>query len=611
MYIERLQVEEGFLDGLDIKFKPGLNSIIGARGTGKTSLIELIRFCLDAGGNLQETSRKSREHALSILGSGQVIVTLAIDGQQVIVSRTASDSSPQSTGFFQKPIIFSQTEIETIGLEPTGRLRLIDGFVQFQKTENAEEKQVVASIASLSAEAKRVRDEIEELEGRLRESSLLNEELKNIATLEAKVASSSEELHKKTEHLKNLSEKISSESVQESTLTRAQGEVFNWYQKIKESLDYNPIEDSDSSVSLLQFSSSFLDARTKIKSAQDIVANVWHTLEQTKKDVIAVRLNDEAQARASRQDVETIQAGAGQVMRRAQELREKRAKLDAMDKLYAAKTQALEQIVSKRGTALDRLEQLRQSRFEARQSIIQNLNATLSPSIKIEIIRNGQQSGFTASISDMLRGSGVKYGEIAPALASTVSPRVLLEAVDRFDSQLISDATGISLERAAKVLVHLRNCDVGNIGTIDLEDEILMQLLDGTDYKDINALSTGQRCTVILPLILAHKDKVVIVDQPEDHIDNAFIANTLIRAILNRSANGQIIFTTHNPNIPVLGNADNVVQMESDGKRGYVSAKGALNDCEVIEAISTVMEGGAEAFTKRSYFYSQHPSFPS
>src|SRR5208337_1390523 len=70
MYIERVQIEEGFLDGLDVTFVPGLDVIIGARGTGKTSLIELIRFCLGVKGYTTESARRSVDHALSVLGSG-------------------------------------------------------------------------------------------------------------------------------------------------------------------------------------------------------------------------------------------------------------------------------------------------------------------------------------------------------------------------------------------------------------------------------------------------------------------------------------------------------------------------------------------------------------
>src|SRR6266849_5667636 len=108
MHIERVQVEEGFLDGIDVALSPGLNVIIGARGTGKTSLIELIRFCLDVRGYTTDTDKRSRDHALSVLGSGQVTVTLSDGNARITVTRTANDSAPRASGPFSPPIIMSQ-----------------------------------------------------------------------------------------------------------------------------------------------------------------------------------------------------------------------------------------------------------------------------------------------------------------------------------------------------------------------------------------------------------------------------------------------------------------------------------------------------------------------
>jgi hypothetical protein len=108
---------------------------------------------------------------------------------------------------------------------------------------------------------------------------------------------------------------------------------------------------------------------------------------------------------------------------------------------------------------------------------------------------------------------------------------------------------------------------------------------------------------VILPLVLRHMERLLIVDQPEDHIDNAFIAETLIKSILARPENGQLLFSTHNANIPVLGSADFVVQLGSDGRRGFPIAYGALADAPIVNAITSVMEGGAAAFRQRANFY--------
>lgn len=144
MHIERVQIEEGFLDGLDVSFTRGLNVIIGERGTGKTSLIELIRYCLGVQGYTSDSIKRSLDHALSILGSGQVAVTLSDGEREILVTRTASDESPRASGSFVRPIIFSQTEIETIGLRAQGRIRLLDSFAGDQKDTGARESEAAS-----------------------------------------------------------------------------------------------------------------------------------------------------------------------------------------------------------------------------------------------------------------------------------------------------------------------------------------------------------------------------------------------------------------------------------------------------------------------------------
>ncbi|MCS4309712.1 ABC-type lipoprotein export system ATPase subunit [Rheinheimera pacifica] len=604
MHLERLQVEEGFLSGLDVKFTPGLNVIIGARGTGKTSLIELIRFCLDVNSTTSDATKRSREHALSILGAGQVTAALLTGEQRTLVSRTASDS-PQSTSSFPKPIVFSQTEIETVGLESSGRLRLIDGFISNQNSDEAEEKQIVSTVASLTTEVVELKRELDDLQVHLRDIPLLEAELNAVLVQETKVASSSLILQQKTESLKKVAEAISLQAVSESNLMRAQADIYNWYVKIKEAQDFVFTGGDGINGILTQHHKVLESTRQNLKSAHDSISNVWHQLEAEKKSINAQKLISESQARDARQELEVLQSGAGLVMRKGQELRERKAQLDSLSNIYKSKLSAHARLLERRNDAFDRLDGIRSQRFSVREQIVQSLNKALSPNIRISIVRNGQPSKYTALISELLKGSGVKYNDIAPQISNAISPRLLLESVENFDANLVSESIGINIERAARILTHLKQTDLGMLATIDLEDEIGMQLLDGADYKDISALSTGQRCTVILPIVLSHRDRIVIVDQPEDHIDNAFITSTLIKAIVSRNPNSQIIFSTHNPNIPVLGAADNVIHLGSDGKRGFVLDKGSLNDSTVVKAISTVMEGGAEAFLRRASFYSQ------
>jgi hypothetical protein len=249
---------------------------------------------------------------------------------------------------------------------------------------------------------------------------------------------------------------------------------------------------------------------------------------------------------------------------------------------------------------------VRQVRYDARQASISLLNGALHPRIRLSLTRCGQHNEYADRLADVLRGSGLRYGELSQVLAQKMSPRELVEAVEQNDVDLVSVAGSLSTDRAVKLIGALKDIDLGALATILVEDDVCFELLDGKVYKDIADLSTGQRCTVILPIILQHRERLLIVDQPEDHIDNAFIADTLIQSVNERSPEGQIIFSTHNANIPVLGRADLVVEMGSDGKRGFIKSNAPLDDGQSVEAITNVMEGGEAAFAARASFYAEH-----
>jgi hypothetical protein len=347
-------------------------------------------------------------------------------------------------------------------------------------------------------------------------------------------------------------------------------------------------------------------ALAHVRSALDELSQAEAEITELGRSASARKIGLEEQARQLRTQMESLQAGAGNVVRQGQQLRERKAQLESLCAVSVERSGNLEALVKRRGEALDRLEAIREDRFKARSSAANEINKALGPKIRLVVTRSGQFDALTSSIADALRGSGLRYGDLAPALAAHVSPRELLEAADISDFGLIADAAGISMDRAARVLAQLKEADLGALATVPVEDQVEFQLLDGSDYKDISELSTGQRCTVVLPLVLRHTERLLIVDQPEDHIDNAFITDTLIQSILARDPNGQIIFSTHNANIPVLGNADRVVQLGSDGRRGFALAVAALDEPTIVSAITSVMEGGAEAFERRASFYRRH-----
>jgi predicted ATP-dependent endonuclease of OLD family len=106
--IRRMQVEGGFLDGLDLRFERTLNVLIGGRGTGKSSIIELIRYCFDQPGWADEEDlTRSREQALSVLQDGQVTLSIEDGENDIAISRSA-DAEPEGLEpGLPPPLIFS------------------------------------------------------------------------------------------------------------------------------------------------------------------------------------------------------------------------------------------------------------------------------------------------------------------------------------------------------------------------------------------------------------------------------------------------------------------------------------------------------------------------
>jgi ABC-type bacteriocin/lantibiotic exporter with double-glycine peptidase domain len=103
--------------------------------------------------------------------------------------------------------------------------------------------------------------------------------------------------------------------------------------------------------------------------------------------------------------------------------------------------------------------------------------------------------------------------------------------------------------------------------------------------------------------LLARTDNPLIIDQPEDNLDNHFIYETVVNSIQRLKGKRQMIFITHNANIPVLANADLVIVMNSDGKIGYVEKSGSVDECR--NEIVDLLEGGREAFELRRERYAR------
>lgn len=92
-------------------------------------------------------------------------------------------------------------------------------------------------------------------------------------------------------------------------------------------------------------------------------------------------------------------------------------------------------------------------------------------------------------------------------------------------------------------------------------------------------LSTGQKCNTILPILLLDSDNPLSIDQPEDNVDNSFVFDSVVKNVRQVKRRRQLIFVTHNPNIPVLGGAEKVVVLDSNGITAFEQRK--AHGCQV------------------------------
>jgi ATPase subunit of ABC transporter with duplicated ATPase domains len=120
------------------------------------------------------------------------------------------------------------------------------------------------------------------------------------------------------------------------------------------------------------------------------------------------------------------------------------------------------------------------------------------------------------------------------------------------------------------------------------------------DFHDIaSGSSDGQKATAILAFLLSHGEYPLIIDQPEDDLDNELITNLVVEQLHKNKASRQLIIATHNPNIVVNGIAELIISLKFINGQVQLDEAGSLSEKKVRDSVLSVMEGGEKAFEKR------------
>jgi hypothetical protein len=128
-----------------------------------------------------------------------------------------------------------------------------------------------------------------------------------------------------------------------------------------------------------------------------------------------------------------------------------------------------------------------------------------------------------------------------------------------------------------------------------------------TVTRQFNQLSLGQQQSVLLALMLSSNSNLpLIIDQPEDNLDSEFIYRSIVPVLRQAKERRQIIVVTHNPNIAVLGDAEQIIVLRGAADRAIIHARGSIDDTATRDAACNILEGSQEAFKRRARIYGFH-----
>jgi len=639
-----LRVENGFLDGQVIGFTENLNCLIGGRGTGKTSLIEIIRFLMEE--NIPPLRKEDIDSLMRKVLEGAVATMIFRDEtrNEYVLQRSLGQERTTCSDLAGAPLesvsvkdsqminvdIYGWSEIETIARDPKEQLDLIDKFIEGIEDLKAKEKETVSK---LKTNAQQILDKIRNKEEQLPSISTLPEkklELKKLKTEKL------DEAEVKTQQITNESSFLTSIRMDLENMKNGieeldlKSEVQTFFTSLKEDIESKDLHDKQWFNNLY---SKIQPIKEKIITSHDNLVDWFDEILRTiEKEVPALDTEHERISKQFQQLVESVdQTDARTAIQRRRvlykEVQEMELKKKHIDKLEG-ETENLWK--TRYDDLIPKLEKTRKDIYELRKGQISNLQEqldriTTNIEISVGIVESGNKTEFRQDLEESyLRKIPLRYIDrrIANTISSMFTPISFAKLIREKDpSPLIYESEenrkfSIGTGDAQTIVEHFspkgedrlkKSKALFEIEVIDNPDLPRIFLKDGEKPRLIQELSPGQRCTALLPIILLESKNPLIIDQPEDNLDNRLVFDLIVNTIRDLKEKRQIIVATHNPNIPVSGDAEQILVFDSDGDHGYVDVRGCIDNEKIIRKVKEIMEGGEKAFLTRVQKYGITP----
>ncbi len=647
LYIEQIEIRglehAGRAKPLKVWFSPWLTSLIGGRGTGKSTVIELLRLTLrrdrelpdatdernkpESRGNFDRTLDAMLDNAsVSLLvrkDGGQFRVNWDNTGVLPTIEEKAQDGSWQPVPgevASRFPVrIFSQKQVYALAEDSGALLKMID------ESRQVDGHQWEVRWNELRAAFLRLRGEIREIDARLGDQERLKGELEDlkrqIAVFESgdnrgllrnyqrlrrqQVAFDERagELDQAVDRLRSLSEEIAPADLRPDDFDIA-----------------DPMEKA--ALTLLgEAAAKESETRNLLEELAEKLETYTRTWKEKVRDCGWSGRKEEIE-REYRQLVERLREegvedpGAyGALVQRRTLLERQLAELDAL-------ARKKEELQTKAMNILRKIEAWRIERSTRRQRFLAEILDD-NPYVRISVVPFGDgataaEKGFRKAIDrtdgrledDILNrdGAGI-LSELYADLPEEddVRRKELVKRLARLKAELEKVVQGgqPATPRGKRFLNHIRKLPPERIDQLLLwwpEDALKIQYKkpDGK-FAALERGSPGQKSAAILAFLLLHGDEPLILDQPEDDLDNHLIYDLIVTQLRDNKRRRQVIVATHNPNIVVNGDAEMVNAMDQVNGQCIVLERGSgcLQSVEVREEICRVMEGGMDAFELR------------
>ncbi len=623
-YIVSLTVNQGFLKGQTLAFNSNLNCIVGGAGSGKSTVIEFLRFVLDQVSTLEhiaeDNSGKLRD--LAQLGATIDAIVELESGEQLSIRRTFNDADNPivvrriADGHLLDDVdvrkmfpvhAYSQGEVISISRSPLAQLELIDKHLdlhQFQYEIRDAYRQLGEQSVGLAR-----------LEAVARDRETFE---RDIATVKAQIDSRTSELNTLLEAQQNpvvvshqlwIAEKNYLSELINTGLPKAKREI----EERMDDIDLHSVD--------LALPSENIPNRILLEECRRA----------------ALRIND-VRRRVREELLSTLAVVEGEIRNKAQEWKAQHAKHEAeyqkyRDQLGETRTEKINaqlemhrdkmhksqvhlenikeaektrsKLLQKRAELLKLVKDRRDRIFTLREHKAKEIVKRIGDRVALKVVANGNTDEYAQAVSELLKGSHAQK-EVVQKICSCILPDILVALLREENFQEIDNQAQIG-EKWAKALVEQAKGkpeSVYDLEAASIEDRIDISLkIEQGKYRELHRLSTGQKATVIVLLSMVVGKHPIIFDQPEDALYTPFIYTDVVKTLKAEKDQRQFVLATHNPNISVAADMDLGIVLESTATETMVQAVGGLDDKNTQKLMVWHLEGGEEAFLSRHKRY--------